>query len=812
MTARARSTESPLNRWLRRLDHNRRTLFAPGDGLALLVAAGLLLMPILALTQADWPADLRTLIPAMLLGLVFGFLLARSHYNELFALILSVVYGTAFVGLIAAINEPGNLMDGVGSVLIRSARWLVDAFTGGINQDEMVFTLLVSALFWFLAYNTAWHLFRVDRVWRVILPPGLILVVNTIYYTGQANLDPYLLAFVFLSLLLIVRSTLDARAWDWYVNGIRMPKGLRGQFFRVGAVLAAVALLIGIIPPANDLQDRLNRFQEFMQSDPLSQLTELYNRLFASVDTQGPTTADYYGGDSLQLGGSIRLGEQVVFWVDAPQGRHYYWRSRVFDVYSNGRWSPGADVRLTVEQAPFIVKTDPNDMNARQPVQQRFTIGLNASRLIYAAPQPLQVDLPARADLQYTADHEVMNISVIRPVKVLNRGESYTVTSLLTDATAAQLRAVPATYSDWVTQLYLQVPPSITDRTRLLAQQIVDAASATTPYDRAKAIETWLRANILYSETIPQPPLDRDPVEWVLFDLKQGYCNYYASAMVMMLRSLGIPARAAAGFAQGNYDDAQQAFTVLERDAHTWVEVYFPGYGWIEFEPTSAQAPLVRSDDAPLPPVPSATPAFTATPTPTRTPTPSPTPDLTTPLPQVAPQLPSLTPTPSPSPTATPVIVPTQPPPLTPRTPPGLLDLVLRALGVALLVLLVIAILVAIGFYLYWWWEWRGLRHLTPITRAYARLERYLDLIGVHLTPQQTTEERRRQIVNVLPKAEPPVSTITRMYTAERYGPGISSPEQAAVQADVAGEAWSETRWVIVRRWLRRFAFWRRGQ
>ena len=86
-------------------------------------------------------------------------------------------------------------------------------------------------------------------------------------------------------------------------------------------------------------------------------------------------------------------------------------------------------------------------------------------------------------------------------------------------------------------------------------------------------------------------------MDWVLFDLKQGYCNYYASAMVVMLRTMGIPARMAAGFAQGTWNSDEQAFVVEERDAHTWVEVYFPGYGWVEFEPTAAQAPLNRGDE-----------------------------------------------------------------------------------------------------------------------------------------------------------------------------------------------------------------------
>jgi hypothetical protein len=118
--------------------------------------------------------------------------------------------------------------------------------------------------------------------------------------------------------------------------------------------------------------------------------------------------------------------------------------------------------------------------------------------------------------------------------------------------------------------------------------------SAETPYDKTVAITDYLRREIRYTPTIPAPPLGRDPLEYVLFDLKRGFCNYYASAEVLMLRSLGIPARLAVGFAEGHADLGRHNFTVQQRDAHAWPEVYFPGIGWVEFEPTGNQDSLVR--------------------------------------------------------------------------------------------------------------------------------------------------------------------------------------------------------------------------
>ena len=809
-----------LPRWTRRISNSWRSLFAPGDFTALIIATVLLLMPALSLNAAGWPLDSSTLVPVTILSVIFGFMLARSQYNELLGLMISGIYGACFVLLIAAINQHVGLGDGIYAVFSRLFHWIVDASNGGINQDDLVFTLLVASLFWFLGYNLAWHLFRVDRVWRAILPPGLILISNSIYYTGTANLDIYMIGFTFLSLLLVVRSNLDAREWDWYLNGIRVPRRLRNQVFRVGAVLALIVLVAAWAVPRHDIEQRLQNFQEFMQSEPLQQLSELWNRLFSSAETQGPTTADYYGGDSLQLGGAIRLGDQVVFLVTAPQGRRYYWRSRVFDNYDNGRWTSAADTRLSDPESPLNVQYEDYLAGARVPVQQTFTMGLSASRLIYTAPQPLRVDLPTRTDLKYVPDANLvgqdMLVSVIRPMKVLYRGDSYTATSSMSSATADQLRAASTTYPQWIKDGYGSFMPSVTARTIQLASDIVQKANAQTPYDKAKAIETWLRSNITYNESIPQPPTNQDPVDWVVFDLKQGYCNYYASAMVVMLRTMGIPARMAAGFAEGTWNSDQDAFVVEERDAHTWVEVYFPGYGWVEFEPTAAQAPLNRGDEpnipAPQPTRPTQPPTATLTPSATPTPSPTKTPDVplkSTPQPPTE-GTPAITATLTPSPTASPVIVPTQPPPLRPE-PRSSTNSLLPALGIALIALLVIVLILGLLLLIYWWWEWRGMKGFSPIVRAYARLERYLGLIGIHLRPEQTPDERRNTIVEGLPSAEPAVTAITRMYINERYGPNRTPSTPDTPQGQVADHAWTDARGNILQRFLRRtFMPWKR--
>jgi len=812
-----------INRPGRRRSRSRwRSPISLGEVSALLTVGVLLLMPMLTMDVAGWEIDLSTVLPIALFGIPFGWLVARSRFSEVAALVITSLYGLFAVILVAAYNLNLPFQEAVQSVVSRSLEWTVDALSGGVNNDDLILTLLVAIMFFFLAYNANWHLFRLDRVWRVILPPGLILLVNFAFYRGGERLDVYLFGFLLTALVLIVRSNLDRREWDWYLRGVRVPTMVRRQFAAIGIFLSLLALALAWAVPSNDLQERLNSFQRFLASDPMQQMAEVWNRLFSPIEGEGSATTDYYGADLLHLGGAIRLGDEVVFTVDAPPStQRYYWRSRVFERYADGQWSPSADLRITDRTAPVEVAMNREVIGGgRRSVRQRFTIGASSTRIYYAAPQPQRIDGTGRIDLIYTDKpaETSMNVSVIRPLKLLRRGDAYTVDSLVSTATADELRRTSADYPAWVSgpNLYVGVR---NPRVLNLALQIVNAAGASHPYDRAKAIERWLRDNIAYNESISAPPPGADAVEWVLFDALEGYCTYYATSMIVMLRHLGIPARLAAGFSQGDYDSELEQYLVREREAHTWVEVYFPGYGWIEFEPTTAQAPIQREGDEPaegseepLRPEPTASPSPSPTPTATATPTPDVT--LTAQASLEAQeqtfQQPSPTPTAAPSPTPTPVILPTVQPPISQDDPPPL-SLLQPIILFALIVMLFALILVIIALLLFWWWEWRGFGGLSPVSRAYARLERYIGLLGINIGRSQTTLEKRRELQQRLPAAREPIRTISDLYTRERYGASSQDRNENKAVAETAEKAWYRTRGNILRRWLRRWLPFRRG-
>jgi len=153
------------------------------------------------------------------------------------------------------------------------------------------------------------------------------------------------------------------------------------------------------------------------------------------------------------------------------------------------------------------------------------------------------------------------------------------------------LQAAGGSFPDWASQ-YTRLPsnyraPFVLDRIHKKAVEIVQAAGAQNEYDAAAAIEAYLRSNVFtYTLDPPQAPPGTDPLDYFLFNSHQGYCEFFATAMGDMLRSLGIPTRLVSGFGPGTYEPTISGYIVRSEDAHAWVEAYFPNYGWIQFEPT----------------------------------------------------------------------------------------------------------------------------------------------------------------------------------------------------------------------------------
>jgi transglutaminase-like putative cysteine protease len=317
----------------------------------------------------------------------------------------------------------------------------------------------------------------------------------------------------------------------------------------------------------------------------------------SSLRSYGTGTSDPYQ-DTLVLGGPRNVGNILVMDVRVADALPYgvYWQAITYDTYANGSWR---SVDTSGEPAVHYPDDGPLDIPfnlARDVITQTVTNYLPNSSFLYAAPEVLNTDRQMLVDATYDPDGRTL-VTSLRSRFILRQGDQYQVSSRVSVADGASLRAATTDYPQWVIDRYLQLPETVSPETLALAGQLTEGLD--NPYEKALAVRDYLRTNISYNDQIAAAPDGVDPVHYTLFDIREGYCTYYASAMAVMLRSQGIPSRLVSGYALGEYDNLSQNYRVRAENAHTWVEVYFPGYGWIQFEPTQS-IPVVERPDAPF--------------------------------------------------------------------------------------------------------------------------------------------------------------------------------------------------------------------
>jgi transglutaminase-like putative cysteine protease/drug/metabolite transporter superfamily protein YnfA len=478
-------------------------------------------------------------------------------------------------------------------------------------QDNLFFLLMMAILFWIFGVYAGFQLVRNGSVWKAVLPAGLILLIFHIFDALIESRDWYIPVYIFLSLMLLARVHFLKQRRKWEDKRTHIPSDVGMDLGRIALGISVVIIFIAWNSPIlsstvsgfSDVYNNINR--------PWLTFKDRMSFLFASLRASVGFVSDSFGNiESLGLGSP--KSNAVVMTVNAPKypflGARYYWRARVYDEYQSGIWSTNL-----LEKSSFA--PDANYFK-QEPAQNRFDAVFQITPYLaigelFLPSQPVWVSRPGT--VQYgSVSPDYIDMAGFLAVPYIRPGEVYQARSSLASVTQYRLRLAGTEYPQWVLDRYLQLPENITPRTRELARQI--AQGYDNPYDITEAITQYLRDNIEYQITIDPPPTGQEVIDWFLFDYKKGFCNYYATAEVVLLRSLGIPARWAVGYAEGERvltEEEMQTprrgedfpeetsmdiatFNVRQKDAHAWPEVYFPGSGWVEFEPTVSQSPLLR--------------------------------------------------------------------------------------------------------------------------------------------------------------------------------------------------------------------------
>lgn len=577
-----------------------------------------------SIASAGWADGIEILPLAALPAFVLGVITARIvplpwWLAHPLSLLTAVVWSVQLAGaaLVARTSEEfgpqlaarlTTWSDYASELIIRGAALTRLLQAGGRGEDTILFVLTLTLAMWLLGYLVAWLVFRSGWAW---LAGALCLIVALLNY-AFASPKPSDLFFLLLTaaLLLVVQRYVVAQQTRWLANGVEFPDLLGGRFLIAAGLFCIIAIPLTGALPGFSAGTEVTRLWQVIRS-PFVSAREGWQDAFSTINAPAGTSGSFVTRNA-RVGGARVMGDSEVLRVRSAE--YEYWRAVTFDRYVGRLWQNTVGERArevlgvaTAEEArsplrPGQVLAQPAVRGHERVVQTFEVLAERSDDLLLTGGQLRTSSVPVRVQSGYAqiGGEELPNFGEISEVAVdggLALTRSYTVEVYLSQAGEAELRDAGTTYPDWVRAHYLQLPEALPARVGELAATIVRDANATNAYDQSVAIQSYLRT-LTYDETRSAPPDDRDWVDYFLFDSKVGYCDDFASAMIVMLRTQGIPARLAQGYAGGTLNPELGAYVVRESMTHSWPEVYFLEYGWQRFEPTAAPYTRVPSRPA----------------------------------------------------------------------------------------------------------------------------------------------------------------------------------------------------------------------
>jgi len=493
------------------------------------------------------------------------------------------------------------------SLFTRLWEWSVALIAGRPFVDPLAAGLVWNSLLWLIGAWAGWRLRR-DRQALQALAPGALLLALVLDYThGEVGLLVMYLA-VLLVLMGLARD--EWRHMGWRRRKVDYSESIRLEtLLMVGMVTIALTLSAAGTPSLSwrELVERLRR-TEATTGDQVAESLGLERPV--NVASTAPYQSSGLPRSHLldmppeqlqELVLTVSTGElpPMPETVTSIRPNRYYWRAITYDVYTGVGWRSSA-----AQEVPLPSDTPLVDFpQGYRPVTQHFQRAPDQGAYVYWTGILSQADTEVDIAWRTTPPTDPSPVNNGDMLGALTDRDEYTVVSYLPQFSAEQLRESGSDYPSQIASRYLQLPEGIPERVLALARELTQAAP--TPYDRTAAIQAYLRT-FPYTLEVEPPPPDRDVVDYFLFTAQQGYCDYYATSMVVLARAAGLPARVVIGYTSGEYDAPTAEYVVRQENAHSWVEVYFSGFGWVEFEPTASQ-PVIEREDAESASAPSST-------------------------------------------------------------------------------------------------------------------------------------------------------------------------------------------------------------
>ncbi|CAN5810854.1 transglutaminaseTgpA domain-containing protein [soil metagenome] len=582
--------------------------WTPAEGWTAFGALAIMLATVaVALDDAVWVGHIigtrisqTSFVPfGAVLAVAVGLLLAKSSLPTIKAHVLGATAGAAYLlfAISAALSTAPALEGRLRDLNLSVVNFVHELFVLQIRSSETsVFLLTLGALIWAAGQFSAFAVFRRQRPLPAILIPAVPLLINV----SLTVRDQYLHVVVFFAaaLLLLVRLNLVEQVQAWRARAIGDGATVSSAFLRSGAVFIALALVGSTTLAANTHSAPLGKVWSHFD-DRLIEIGYEVNRVMGGVTgaARGPSIMFAPSQTIREIWESSDLVDLKVISSD-PNGHRL--RGAAYADFDGRTWHMSPANERVHEQVEANGQPLGPSPEAALSLQGWREIVLEVTPveygdLAYVSPgRPLQVSAPTEASVHYDAETGYGGFIVGRFPGGWEREVPYAVRAAvpLTEGegrvTENQLAAAGVGYPPWV-ERYTEIRegslgPLAYSRTDMLVAQL--PPEQRNPFHIAKHIQDWLRnkGGFAYQTDVRGHCVGRNLVDCFL-EIKQGFCEYFATTMTMMLRTQQIPARHVLGYLPGKRG-ADGVWEVPRSAAHAWVEVYFPGYGWVTFDPT----------------------------------------------------------------------------------------------------------------------------------------------------------------------------------------------------------------------------------
>ena len=511
---------------------------------------------------------------------------------------IGATIGAAFLlnAVAASISTAPSIEGRLHDLNLSVSTWVNEVIViGGRSFETSIFLIVLGALVWGAGQFSAYAVFRRHRPLPAVLLTGFILLVNVCITVNDQYI--YLIVFMAAALVLLIRLNLLDQTREWRQRGMRDVGDISQAFMRNGAAFVAIAIVAATTLAANASSAPLSRAWHNIDDDLLD-VGYAINRFLGGVSgsARGPNVMF---SPTHTISQSWESSPQLVFTAAPSDKQPHRWRGMTFDSFDGNTWRQ-LDLQPQLVEAGTPV-LDGTAEPVRGSRDKREVVTVTVTPADYGDDEIVAPDAPQSVNRQvWVETHGVTGpFGDVKLADGVEPGVPYTVVSLVRSEdrakklTGNEMATAGTDYPDWVDRYMIIKPGSLGELTAQTARQIEATLpeNQQDPYHKAVAVYNFLMkpGNFEYNTNVRGQCTDNSKLVDCFIEIRQGFCEYFATAMAMLLREMGVPARYVLGYLPGQAQ-SDGSFQVQRSAAHAWVEVYFPGHGWVEFDPTPGNA------------------------------------------------------------------------------------------------------------------------------------------------------------------------------------------------------------------------------